>query len=254
MSWLRGLCDEYRFDAAAVFRRDGEHPWPLVAGDADELELLLKEGGHFLPLPKEPASLANVLEVSFVRFLSECVVADPSIEVIQGTERGYPDIEVAGERFGEGFHAIDIKAARRKPLKRSPPNSTQSRITLYTGNTYFKWPQLRWPGMLRPFDAYQSHVDVILIYTLDETSLARATDLEVMVQEPWRIASRDRSSTTREYIGAVTNLERLRTGDGDFDTEEEFYKFWRSFKFKTPEALNNQVRKLIAEAGSASES
>lgn len=174
LAWLRGLCAEYSCDAAAVFRREGNHDWPLHAVDAEDLQRQLESGGHFLPLPKEPASLANVLEVSFVRYLVERTADEQGISVRQGTERGYPDVELSGERLGGGFHAIDIKAAQRKPLKRSAPNSTKSRITLYTGNTYFKWPQLQWPGMLRPFDAYESHVDVVFLYTLDEHSLARA--------------------------------------------------------------------------------
>jgi hypothetical protein len=246
VAWLREAISSYTPDAAAVYRRDGTHAWPLHAVDAADLERQLQTGGHFLPLPKEPAALANVLEVSLIRFLSDQVAQASGVALRQGTERGYPDIELTGTRFGGGFHAVDIKAARRKQLKRSIPTTTQSRITLYTGNTYFKWPQLLWPGMLRPFDAYESHVDLIVIYTLDEDALARATDIEILVQEPWKIASRDRSSTTREYIGAVTSLERLRNGEGEFATEAEFYSYWRAFKFRMPEALNRQVQALIA--------
>jgi Restriction endonuclease EcoRV len=248
VDWLREAISSYTPDAAAVYRRDGIHSWPMHAVDAADLERQLWEGGHFLPLPREPAALANVLEVSLIRFLSDQVSHVPEITLRQGTERGYPDLEVTGPRFGGGFHAIDIKAARRKQLKRSAPTTTQSRITLYTGNTYFKWPQLQWPGMFRPFDEYESHIDVIVIYTFDEDALARATDIEVLVQEPWRIASRDRSSTTREYIGAVTSLQRLRKGEGEFATEEEFYAYWRAFKFRMPEALNRQVQALIVAA------
>jgi hypothetical protein len=249
VAWLRDAFSSYTPDAAAVYRREASHAWPLQAVDAEDLERQLREGGHFLPLPKEPAALANVLEVSLIRFLTDQVQQIAGVTLREGTERGYPDIELTGPRFGGGFHAVDIKVARRKQLKRASPTTTQSRITLYTGNTYFKWPQLQWPGMLRPFDNYESHVDVIVTYTLDESALARATEIEIFVQEPWKIASRDRSSTTREYIGAVTSLERLRNGEGEFATEKEFYAYWRAFKFRVPEALNRQVHALIANAG-----
>jgi len=152
---------------------------------------------------------------------------------------------VNSKRFGAQFHAIDVKVARRKPLKRGPPRRTQSRITLYTGNTYFAWPDLLWPGMPRPFAEYGSHLDIVMLYTLDESALERATEIEVLVQEPWKIASRDRSSTTREYIGAVMELERLRDGRGEFDSEEEFYEYWRAFEFRMPKALKAQLRKLL---------
>jgi hypothetical protein len=247
LSWLRTACAEYRFDVAALYQRHGDHPWPLQAADADDLSRQLEIGGHFLPLPKEPAALANVLEVSLVRFLVRRAAADEDVEIQIGTERGYPDLELSGQAFAGGFHAVDIKAARRKPLKRSPPRQTQSRITLYTGNTYFAWPDLQWPGMLRPFAEYESHVDIILLYTLDTDATERATDIEVVVQEPWRIASKERSSTTREYIGAVLELERLREGSGDFESENEFYTYWRAFDFRMPKALRAQLNKLIAQ-------
>lgn len=247
LSWLRAACEEYRFDVAALYQSHGHHRWPLHASNADDLTRQLEAGGHFLPLPKEPAALANVLEVSIVRFLVERATADENVSVEVGTERGYPDLELSGPAFGGGFHAVDLKAARRKPLKQSPPRQTQSRITLYTGNTYFAWPELQWPGMLRPFAEYESHVDVIALYTLDTEAMERATDIEVVVQEPWRIASKERSSTTREYIGAVQELERLRNGSGDFETEVDFYRYWRDFDFRMPKALRAQLNKLIEQ-------
>jgi hypothetical protein len=68
----------------------------------------------------------------------------------------------------------------------------------------------------------------------------------LIVQEPWRIASRQRSSTTREYIGAVDSLERLRSGAGEFESEEEFYRFWRAYPFRTGRAVEQQLRRLLA--------
>ncbi len=125
---------------------------------------------------------------------------------------------------------------------------TQSRCTLYTGNTYFKWPQIQWPGMFRSFDDYASHLDVIGLYRLDLDFRGRVRDLELLVHKPWRIASRERSSTTREYIGAVTEVEALRAGRGAFETEAEFYKYWRDYPFRVPKAVERQLEKALREA------
>jgi hypothetical protein len=165
----------------------------------------------------------------------------PKAEVRRGTERGYPDLEIGGQAFGGGFHAIDVKAARRATNGRQ----TQSRITLYTGNTYFKWPDLHWPGTFRPFSEYATHLDVIMIYTLNPESNGRVEDLEIIVQEPWRIASKDRSSTTREYIGAVTSINALRAGEGVFATPAEFYDFWRKFPFRVSAQVQRQLQRLL---------
>ncbi len=244
--WLREQCAEYAFDLAGVFRLNGNLTWPVVAEDAAALAKLLTGGGHILPLPQEPAALANVLEVSLVDFLSERASATDGIVVSRGTERGYPDLELSGPRFGGGFHAVDVKVARRKVTKSGKPsNLTQSRITLYTGNTYFRYPQLHWPGTFRPFNAYTSHLDLIGIYTLNYDSLARVEDLELIVHESWAIASKQRSSTTREYIGAVQQIDALRAGQGEFDSPEAFYAFWRKYNFRIGRVVQQQLDKLL---------
>jgi hypothetical protein len=241
LRFLRQCAAEYRFEIVAVYRRGAAIDWPLVAKHDAELEWQLREA--FLPLPKEPAALANVLEVSLVDYLLGRFAEVHGAEARSGTERGYPDLEVTGPAFGGGHHAIDIKVARRA----SGGNRTQSRITLFTGNTYFRWPQLHWPGTFRPFEGYQSHLDLIGIYTLNTESLGRVSDLELIVQEPWRIASRQRSSTTREYLGAVQQIAALRAGEGEFSSEEEFYAFWRRFPFKIGAAVEQQLRRLLNE-------
>lgn len=244
-SWLRAECADYTFEARGVFDARGAHSWPLVANDAEELVQLLADGGHLLPLPKEPAALANVLEVSIVDYLMERLELVDAAVGGRGTERGYPDLEVSGGAFGDVFHAIDIKVAKRKKLKRGVSKNTQSMITLYTGNTYFRYPKLHWGGTPRPFNDYASHIDVLGIYTLDETAAGRVTDLELIVQQPWRIASKQRSSTTREYIGAVQSIERLRAGDGEFATPEAFYDYWRKYPFKIGRTVQRQLDKLL---------
>ena len=74
-------------------------------------------------------------------------------------------------------------------------------------------------------------------------------DLELIVAHPWRIASRHRSSTTREYIGAVDKIDQLRAGDGEFETEAEFYAFWRKFPFKTARAVELLLAKQLDKIG-----
>jgi hypothetical protein len=242
LEWLRQCCATYRLDVTAVFRRTGQHEWPLVAKDERELAQKLADGGHLLPLPKEPAALANVLEVSIVGFVLQHLEGVPDARSRGGTERGYPDIEVSGPIFGGGHHAVDVKIARRAASGRA----TKSRITLYTGNSYFRYPQVRFPGMFRPFEHYESHLDILGIYTFNASSAARVEDLELIVHPAWTIGSRQRSSTTREYIGAVTALDDLRLGRGDFDTADDFYRFWRGYSFRITPQVQRQLDRLLA--------
>jgi hypothetical protein len=140
-----------------------------------------------------------------------------------------------------------VKVARRARMARGTPTRTNSRITLYTGNTYFKHPDLKWPATFRPFNEYSGHLDVVLLYTLDTNTRGRATELELIVQEPWRIASRQRSSTTREYIGAVMEIDRVRNGNGEFSTAEEFYRYWRAYPFRLSQGIQRTLARLVQE-------
>lgn len=253
--WLRARCAAYTYDLRGVFRVAGSTRWPLTATDATDLEAQLADHGHLLPLPKEPAALANVLEVSIVDFLLDRIAATGgALTATRGGERFYPDLEISGPDVGGRYYAVDIKVAQRKipKAKNVSPTQTQSRITLYTGNTYFAYPTLHWPGTFRPFANYAQHLDVLGIYTLNRDSASRVDDLELVVQEPWRIGSRKRSSTTREYIGAVQGLEDLRLGRGEFKTAAEFYKFWRAYNFRIGGTVRNQLNKLLAQQNQGS--
>lgn len=253
-SWLRQCCTQYRYDLRGVFRVSGRTTWPLAARDAADLEAQLAVNGHLLPLPKEPAALANVLEVSILNFLlDEIGATHGELTGKRGGERFYPDLEVTGPAVGDGYYAVDIKVARRGVTKRGPSNRTQSRITLYTGNTYFRHPRIHWDGTLRPFADYAKHVDVLGIYTLNPDSRARVESLELVVQEPWKIASRQRSSTTREYIGAVQNIDDLRNGRGEFDTQEAFYSYWRRYKFRVGDAVSRRLERIMNQQARGSD-
>ncbi len=241
--WLRRQCAEFVFLPAGVYVEHGEHDWPLVAHGSADLTAKLDATGHLAPLPKESAALANVIEVALVDFLLDRLGHLPRASAQRGNERSYPDLEISGDAFGGTFHAVDVKMARLAKSGRQ----TQSRCTLYTGNTYFKWPTIRWPGMFRAFDDYASHLDIIGIYRLDIDFRGRVRDLELFVHEPWRIASKDRSSTTREYIGAVTDVAALRSGRGAFDTEDDFYQYWRAYPFRVPKAVERQLQRALRE-------
>jgi len=243
LSWVRSRCAEFVFDVAGVFRRHGDHDWPLEAATPDDLLAQLEAGGHLLPLPREPAALANVLEVAIVDHLLDAAASEPEITTVRGSERGYPDVELSGSRFGPGFHAVDVKVARRD----DNPSRTRSRITLYTGNTYFRWPELHWPGTFRPFAEYASHLDLLVIYSFVPEVPSRVADIELIVQPAWRIASRQRSSTTREYIGAIDLINDLRSGHGEFTTAKEFYDYWRAFPFRISQQVQRQLDRLIRQ-------
>jgi hypothetical protein len=223
---LRRYLRKFTFDVVAAYRKRGRrHPWPLRARNSHDLMEKLERGGHLLPLPSESAALANLIETASIDFLEARLKRD-GFTVTRGGPRCYPDLVVLTGRRGE-MYAVDVKVAR----VRSDWQSTESRITLCTGNTYFKRPNKGFPLILHKFGDYREHIAVVHLYSFDPGTLSHVSRLETVVHPMWRIGSKRRSSTTRKYIGAVLEVKRLRAGQGDFPTARAFYRYWRSFKF-----------------------
>ena len=238
LTWIRDHTEGWKQSAVGVFQASGrEERWPVRAYGPAELRRALTDRGHLLPLPTEPAVLANLLEIELTTHLEGAILGTDGAEMRVGTQRSFPDLEFSGPVFGDGVRAADIKCARRSKSRKS----LQSRIALYTGNTFFLWPQLKFSGILRPFGEYKELLSIVAIYDFRPDLPERITNLEVIAHETWRIASHKRASGTREYIGSVRRIDQLIAGNGEFESSKEFYKYWRASARnwdKSPEAEN----------------
>lgn len=250
LGWLREQTADWTPSIVGVFREQAPHDWPLTAHSSEDLRVQLTRHGHLLPLPSEPAALANVMEIELRQHLGEAIGELPGAMVVEGSERSYPDLEFSGDVFGGGIRAVDIKCARRKvPASGKAPTTLNNRIALYTGNTYFLWPQLKFSGIMRPFANYKELISIVVIYTFEPDLPERITDVEVVVHETWRIASKSRASATREYIGSVQQIEGVVAGRSEFGSATEFYDYWRHSARhwkKSPEA-ERLLRRALEE-------
>lgn len=225
LKWIRAQTAGWLPSSVGIFQMSGSNEsWPLHAYSSTELRKTLTKRGHLLPLPTEPAALANLLEIELKTHLEAATNRTKGAKMRIGTQRSFPDLEFSGSAFGDGVRAVDIKCARR----RKTGKALQSRIALYTGNTYFLWPQLKFSGILRPFAEYSELLSIVVIYDFRPDLPERITNLEVIAHHTWRIASRKRASATRDYIGSVQDIGQLKAGEGEFEREEFFYEYWRS--------------------------
>lgn len=56
-------------------------------------------------------------------------------------------------------------------------------------------------------------------------------DVEVFMQEKWRIAGDRAGSGNTANIGSIDgSITEFSAGNGVFDSEEEFLKYWRGYK------------------------
>ena len=236
LEWVREQIDGWEQSAVGLFRERGANEqWPLRAEGPADLKARLLEQGHLLPLPTEPAALANLVEIELREHLVAAADTSPGVKIRLGTERSYPDIELAGPTFGDRNHAADIKCARRS----KSGVSLQSSIALYTGNTYFLWPQLKFSGILRPYGDYAIHLVIVVVYDFHADRPERISNVRLVAHESWRIASKKRASATREYIGSVRRIKDLIAGQGEFESRAAFETYWRSSARnwkKSPEA------------------
>ncbi len=139
------------------------------------------------------------------------------------TTREYPDLTIEGGQLGDIVVAVDTKTTRR--LR---PNQV-SGFTLGSYGGYFRHPNLKRPGCVRPYGQYSEHWIVGFIYTWNEDADTRhmVSDVELIVQPKWKIAARRTGTGTTTAIGSITQIDRLRAGQGDFTSEREFLRYWR---------------------------
>lgn len=186
---------------------------------------IVLDDNRVIPLPQEPALIAKVIEVSVTEHLKRKAVGVRGLDVFDDLSgRGYPDILLTGQAVGGHKIAVDVKVARRRKRRSGDATMTQSRITLGPFDSYFRRPDQAIPGVGVAYGDLKWHIDVIVLYDYLDGDVA---GVEALVVETWRVASMKRSSTTRNYIGAVQDLDSLRNERGHFATEHEFLDYWR---------------------------
>lgn len=182
------------------------------------------DDGRLSGLPDIPQVITGIFqEVAKLRlkpFLRERY----RCEIVQGGAREYPEITAFGGELGQGKIAIDIKTCRRISSNRISGFSIGS----YAG--YFLYPERKLPGCKFPYGEFKEHWIIGFIYSWNPSadSLHKVSDIEVLVSQKWRVASKSTATGTTFAISSVRYLERLRAGEGDFDSPEEFETFWRA--------------------------
>ena len=143
-----------------------------------------------------------------------------------GNAREYPDVTLQGGQLGDKIIAVDIKTTRRRRGGR-----TISGFTLGSYAGYFRNPSRRMPGCRIPYGDFDEHWIVGFIYTWDKSAdtLHMISNIELIVQPKWKIASRSTGTGTTTHIGSIRNINDLRVGRSTFKSEEEFYTYWRNY-------------------------
>lgn len=149
------------------------------------------------------------------------------IKVIESTNtREYPDLTLLGGPLGKEIIALDVKTGRRDG------NRTGFTLGSYWG--YFRRPDKKMAGCRLPYGQFSQHWIIGFIYDWKENAdtLHMVSNIEAIVQEKWKLASRSTGTGTTTAIGSIKDIKRLKVGKGNFKTEKEFLKYWRNYKRK----------------------
>jgi hypothetical protein len=215
---------------------------------------VLAASGKLYSIPRESSFVAKLVEDDILVFLADAL-GKINLEVNFGGERAYPDVELY-DPSSDQYFAVDIKCGSTT----SRTNRFSSRPTLYTFGTYLSNRETKASGILRPYNDYSVHLDVMTIYEVSERgnalyaedvfSLTTAelrelaaqnslfTRFDVCVVESWRVASHLKSSGTRQYVGSVSNIKQFTSEEGVFQSEESFLAFWDQLPYNAREIQN----------------
>lgn len=151
----------------------------------------------------------------------------------------YPDFTFHKGLEAKGKIAIDVKTTYR--IK----DDDKFNYTL-GGYTSFIRPGNEGKNIAFPFDHYAEHWVIGFVYNRIAEKKAGAEhryrvdqianiplpfgNVEVFVQEKWRIASDKAGSGNTTNIGSIHGtLEDFKAGKGPFTSEDEFLDYWRAY-------------------------
>lgn len=183
---------------------------------------MVGEDGNIYPIPPIPQVITGIFQEMTKHKVKRFMREKYECEIVQGGPREYPEITLIRGRFGNRKIAIDMKTTRRV---------SENRISGFTVGSfagYFLHLEKKMPGCKFPYGEFNEHWIIGFIYTWDPNadSLHMVSDVEVIVQPKWKIASKSTGTGTTFAIGSIKDIDKLRKGKGIFRSKDEFEKYW----------------------------
>ena len=197
-----------------------------VFADFDwKIKGIVDADGRLYPIPKIPQVVTGIFEALGKKRVEKLAKRKYRCKIIEGGSREYPDLILLGGRLGKRVIALEIKTSRRNKKR----TDRCSRMSLGSCAGYFLYPNKKRAGCRFPYGTFSEHWVVGCIYTWNEEadSLNMVSDIEVIVQPKWKIASKSTATGDTAAIGSTININDMKVGKGDFGSEEEFEKYWR---------------------------
>ncbi len=192
------------------------------------------------PISLDTKLLSKILELTTLPLLVDFCKKYKLKYYLAENQIQYPDITLEGKVLGMKKYALDIKTTYRTGTGKN----VRAGFTLGSFRGYLRKPHSTRYSRF-PYVEYKKHwilgiiysrqegIDEKRVYNLDELPTIKSviTDLEIILQEKYKIANFIPGSGNTANIGSVTNLEKLRNGIGLFAKygSEVFEHYWRNY-------------------------
>lgn len=213
---------------------------------------IIDRRGRVYPLGSDTKVISTIFE-NIVRQAVRSYAIREGLEVLEPNKQNfYPDFTLATDHNDPRKIAIDVKTTYK-----NAPNGAFG----YTLGSYTSFLRNGTKNILFPYDEYAEHWIIGFVYRrveIDPVATNRVytpairdaipipfTDVEVFMQEKWRISGDRAGSGNTTNIGSISGtLADFQQGNGAFESESEFLAYWRGYG-RTAADRDNLYRNAI---------
>jgi hypothetical protein len=220
------------FDNLTVLQ-DGKKDW-VVKGFVDTYK-------NIYTISIDTKVVSKIIELMLFPTISKFAKENNLKMVLAEYQNYYPDITFIDEKDNTYF-AVDVKSTYRLD------NNKINGFTLGAFTGYFR-NRTSTKNITLPYNKYQCHfvlgviysqqqdkIDEKKIYTIDDLKdiISVISDFDFLVQEKYKIAASRPGSGNTKNIGSITDIEKIKKGEGPFAKlgVEIFDDYWMFYQTK----------------------
>ncbi len=196
--------------------------------------------GRVYPLGSDTKVISTLFEIVTRQAVASYAKSAGLLLAEPTKQNHYPDFTLMRSENDREKIAVDVKTTYRKQGK------SRFKYTLGSYTSYIH-PETESKNILFPYGQYREHWIIGFVYkraerkrdvsghiysfeTLQEMPVP-LDDVEVFMQEKWKIAGDRAGSGNTANIGSISGtIFDFSAGNGVFDSESEFIEYWRGYR------------------------